>query len=102
MPPTMISWFCEQELSTVGAGQVAQNCAQMPEVAIADSGYFSVDNVAHALSQGVDIHIPTERWKHSNAPAAPRGRPPADMTLKQEMTRKLRTARGRAVYARRR
>ncbi len=30
-----------------------------------------------------------------------RGRPPKDLTLKQEMTRRLRTERARALYARR-
>ena len=81
--------------------EVARNCDEMPETATADSGYFSAENVAYARSQGVDILIPTERWKHGEAPLPVRGRPPRDMTLKQEMTRRLRTERARAVYARR-
>lgn len=81
--------------------QVAQNCGQMPTMGTADSGYFSAENVAYAYSQGVDIHIPTERWKHNDAPPTVRGRAPKGTTLKQDMTRKLRTKRGRAVYARR-
>jgi IS5 family transposase len=81
--------------------EVARNCDEMPQTASADSGYFSGENVAYARSQGVDILIPTERWKHGEAPPPVRGRPPKDLTLKQEMTRRLRTERARALYARR-
>jgi len=81
--------------------EVARSCGEMPETVSADSGYFSTENVAYARSQGVDILIPTERWRHGEEPPPVRGRPPRDMTLKQEMTRRLRTARARAVYARR-
>jgi transposase len=80
---------------------VARNCGEMPATTTADAGYFSAENVAYARSQGVDILMPTERWKHGDAPPAMRGRPPRDMTLKQEMTRRLRTKAARAVYARR-
>ena len=34
-------------------------------------------------------------------PEGPRGRPPADLTRRERMARKLRTLVGRAVYARR-
>jgi transposase len=81
--------------------EIAVNCGALPERATADAGYFSAENVAYATTQGVDVYIPTERWKHGEAPPLIRGRPPRDMTLKQEMTRKLRTRRGRAIYARR-
>jgi transposase len=81
--------------------QTAINCGAMPEVATLDAGYFSAENVAYGYSQGVDVYIPTERWKHNEAPPLVRGRAPKDMTLKQEMTRKLRTKRGREIYARR-
>ena len=76
-------------------------CDEMPQTATADSGYFSAENVAYARSQGIDIRIPTERWKHGEAPPPVRGRPPKDQTLRQEMTRRLRTERARTLYARR-
>jgi transposase len=69
---------------------------------LADAGYFSEDNVAAVASHGADPYIATQRLTHSEAPApAPRGRIPNDATPKQRMARKLRTKRGRAVYARR-
>jgi transposase len=79
----------------------ALHCGEMPTIVTADAGYFSAENVAYATTQGVAVYIPTERWKHGQVPALVRGRAPRDMTLKQEMTRKLRTKRGRAIYARR-
>ncbi len=81
--------------------EVARNCDGMPVTTTADSGYFSAENVAYARSQGTDILIPTERWRHGEAPPPVHGRPPRDMTLKQEMTRRLRTKQARALYARR-
>jgi transposase len=81
--------------------ETASNCGELPERTSADAGYFSIENVAYATTQGVDVYIPTERWKHGEAPPLVRGRPPNDMTLKQEMTRKLRTRRGRTLYAQR-
>jgi transposase len=81
--------------------EVARNCGAVPVTATADSGYFSAENVAYARSQGVDVLIPTERWRHGEAPLPVRGPAPQGMTLKQEMTRRLRTRRARELYARR-
>jgi transposase len=81
--------------------EVAANCGELPSKMTADAGYYSAANVIYATEQGIDIYIPTERWRHGEAPPTVRGRPPADMTLKEEMTRKLRTRRGREVYSRR-
>jgi transposase len=81
--------------------QVARNCGEMPDRATADAGYYSEDNVAHALTQGVDVHIATGRRKHGESPPTVRGRPPRDLALKQWMARKLATKRGAAAYARR-
>ncbi len=68
----------------------------------ADAGYFSEDNVQVTAEHGLDAHIATGRFKHSEPPApAPRGPVPKNATPKQRMARKLRTKKGRAVYARR-
>jgi len=68
----------------------------------ADAGYFSEDNVAITAEHGLDAHIATGRFKHSEPqPPAPRGPVPKNATPKQRMARKLRTKRGRAVYSRR-
>jgi len=47
------------------------------------------------------VLIPTERWRHNEAPPLVRGQPPRDATLREEMRWRLRTKRGRALYARR-
>lgn len=82
--------------------QVIENTEQVPDEFSADAGYFSEDNVVAANERGVDPHIATGRSKH-DAPmqAAPRGRPPKGLTLREYMARKLATQTGRAVYARR-
>lgn len=77
---------------------------RLPEgsVLTADAGYFSEENVKAATEQGLDPHIATGRFKHGEPPArSPRGPMPKGATAKQRMARKLKTKRGRAVYARR-
>lgn len=81
--------------------EVAAQLGELPEVMTADAGYFSSENVAYATTQGIDVHIPTERWKHGEAPPPILGRPPLEMTLKEAMRRKLRTKAGRERYSRR-
>ena len=69
---------------------------------LADAGYFSEQNVMITIEHGLDPHIAPGRFKHSeSAPPPPRGRIPKHATPKQRMARKLRTKRGRALYARR-
>ncbi|MEA2230261.1 MAG: hypothetical protein QOD83_77 [Solirubrobacteraceae bacterium] len=68
----------------------------------ADAGYLSVENIARTAAHGLDAHIATGRQKHSDPPPlSPRGRIPTDATPRQRMARKLKTKKGRAVYARR-
>ena len=69
---------------------------------LADSGYYSEENVASCQAHGLDPLLATGRLKHSETPPpAPRGRIPKNASPKQRMARKLRTQRGRAAYARR-
>jgi transposase len=88
--------------------QLAENLdaigTELPEDATlsADAGYFSEANVAITTDHGLDAHIATGRFKHSEPqPPAPRGPVAKNATPKQRMARKLRTKKGRAVYARR-
>ncbi len=68
----------------------------------ADAGYFSADNVRITEEHGLDAHIATGRFKHTEPPPpAPRGPVAKDATPKQQMARKLQTKKGRAVYSRR-
>jgi hypothetical protein len=69
---------------------------------LGDAGYFSEGNVEASGAHGLDPHIATGRFKHSEPPpAAPRGPIPKHATPKQRMARKLRTKQGRAAYAKR-
>ncbi len=86
----------EENLAAIGA--------ELPEDAAlsADAGYFSEENVTTIAAHGLDPHIATGRQKHSDlTPISPRGRIPKDATPRQRMARKLKTKKGRAVYARR-
>jgi transposase len=77
---------------------------ELPEGATlsADAGYFSEDNVRITAEHGLDPHIATGRFTHSEPPPpAPRGRVAKDATPKQRMARKLKTKKGSAVYSRR-
>lgn len=70
----------------------------------ADTGYFSEDNVSDLESQGYDPYIATGRQKHHQpASSGTDGDDPPgdDATAKERMTHKLRTASGRARYAKR-
>lgn len=81
--------------------RVVENCGSVPEAVTADSGYFSEQNVAKAASMGINAYIATGRLKHGEQPKPVRGRMPRDLSLKQWMARRLRTKKGRQVYARR-
>lgn len=81
---------------------VTANCGAAPRQVVADAGYFSEDNIAAVAQRGIDALIATGRLTHGEKPQpAPRGRIPANATVKERMARKLRTKPGRAGYARR-
>lgn len=72
------------------------------KAALGDAGYYSETNATDLKQRGIDPHLATERLKHhEKVAAAPRGRIPADLSAKQRMARKLRTKKGRAMYAKR-
>lgn len=80
----------------------------LPEQILADAGYCSATNLDYAKTVEADtggqteFFIATGRVKHGErVPDAPRGRIPTDATLRERMARKLKTKKGRAVYARR-
>jgi transposase len=73
-----------------------------PRVVLADAGYWSASNVAALEAKNIEVFIATGRRKHTEPPpVAPRGRPPADLSVKDRMKRKLATVRGHRLYARR-
>ncbi len=81
--------------------QTIENCGRAPDHTSADSGYFSEANVTFVQAHGTEPLLATRRHKHGDTPICVRGRPPAGMTPKQRMARKLATKRGRALYSRR-
>jgi transposase len=67
-----------------------------------DAGYFSEDAVAGTEAAGFDPHIAVGRQKHHQAlPETVEGPHPEGSTTKEAMAHKLRTAAGRACYAKR-
>jgi transposase len=73
-----------------------------PRGVLADAGYWSEANVKALEAKHIDALIATGRRKHGDPPpVAPRGRPPAGLSVKERMARKLATRRGRRLYARR-
>jgi len=89
-------------LTELGESLTAAGIDGTPEMLLADAGYFSADNVQAATDAGIDPLLATGRLKHGEKPpAAPRGPIPKDLTPKARMSRKLRTKKGKADYARR-
>lgn len=75
-----------------------------PKVVLADAGYWSEDAVT-TLSKDVDVLIaPNKSWKLRNElrkKGPPRGRTPANLSVKELMIRKLQTKHGRRLYRKR-
>lgn len=69
---------------------------------LGDAGYYSEANATDLEQRGIDPYLATERLKHHEKVAsAPRGRIPKNLSAKQRMARKLRTKKGREMYAKR-
>jgi IS5 family transposase len=77
----------------------------VPAGVIADSGYFSEANVQSMEQREkptIGAHIAVERDRHGAPPSGPpRGRIPKGLSVADRMRRRLRTKRGRAIYAQR-
>ena len=80
----------------------------LPGQILADAGYCSATNLDYAKTieaagdGRTEFLIATGRVKHGErVPEVPRGRIPADATLRERMARRLKTKKGSAVYARR-
>jgi transposase len=86
--------------------QTLENTGHAPTQMLADAGYSSEDNLDQAAQVsaecGTEFFIAPGRHKHDDpVPVAPRGPIAKNATNKQRMARKLKTKRGRTVYARR-
>lgn len=72
--------------------------SELPRIISADSGYFSETNCKKLAALEVDAYIATGRLKHEETALAPRGRIPKDASIKERMSRKLRTVKGKSTY----
>jgi transposase len=82
--------------------QIVTHLDKKPQQLSADNGYYSEANMGYLAEEQIDAYVATGRLKHTEAPpSAPRGRIPETATVKDRMARKLRTAKGQKIYAKR-
>lgn len=81
--------------------QTVANCGEIPDKMLMDAGYYSDVNACEVEKWKIDGYIATGRRRRNEPPPTVRGRPPANLTIKQRMARKLASKAGAAVYARR-
>ena len=81
---------------------VRAHTRRRPRRVLADAGYWSTATAAALARRQIDAYLATGKLQHNRPPApAPRGRIPQGLGPRARMQRKLRTQRGRALYARR-
>src|SRR5712691_3147574 len=78
--------------------QAIGNVGQPPVQVTADAGYFSEANLTAPQFAAIEFYVPPDRHPHSREASAGRNR---QGPFSEAMRRKLQTAAGRAVYARR-
>lgn len=82
--------------------QIEENLGEIPDRVLADSGYFSKENVEFAADGFMEPFIPRERKKHTDPPEpAPRGRIPDNMSVVERAQRRLKTKAGQEAYSKR-
>jgi transposase len=91
------------QLDQAGIAPAADEAGFRPLIPAAlDTGYFSGPAVEAMEREGFDPHIATERQRHHSATTPAASEPASEpTTVKETMQAKLKTAAGRAVYARR-
>ena len=78
--------------------QVIENVNGKPQVASADTGYWSAANASAENLQGIDLYVATERQQHGESKDAPVDGLPEGSSVLQQMRDKLKTEAGKAVY----
>ena len=80
--------------------QTQQRCGAKPGAALADSGFFSIDNLHQMEERNIDAYVPDSNMARAlNLGARCRGR--ACAPAHRRMRAKLRSPAGQAAYARR-
>ncbi len=82
--------------------QVIARTRRRPRRVLADAGYCSEATLAYLGQRGIEGYVATERGRHGEPRLpAPRGRPPAGLSWRERMARRLRTQRGQHYYRQR-
>jgi transposase len=80
--------------------QVEQRCGAPPDATLADSGFFSIDNLNQMEQRNIDAYVPDSNMARAlnlGGPCRTRAKAPAH----RRMRAKLRSPAGQAAYARR-
>jgi len=78
--------------------QVIDNVNGKPQVASADTGYWSAANVTEESLQGIDLYVATDRQQHGESKDVSVDGLPEGSSVLQQMRDKLKTEGGKAVY----
>jgi transposase len=92
----------DNELLVPMVEQVEQQCGERPGQVSADSGFFSQDNVRAMEQRGIDAYVPDSHMAHElNSGRRVRSHSATRDPAQRRMRQKLRSAVGRAIYAKR-
>ncbi len=81
---------------------VEQQCGRAPTAVLADSGFFSVENVSELERQGIEGYVPDSNLAcELNTGRGCRRRDRPRQAVQRRLRQKLRSPAGRAMYARR-
>lgn len=81
---------------------VERECGERPEQALADSGFFSQENLEQMERRKIDAYVPDSHLgRELNRGVRVRGHAAAHHPAQQRMRHKLRSPAGRALYRRR-
>lgn len=80
--------------------EVEQRCGARPEAALADSGFFSIDNLKQMEQRNIDAYVPDSNMAQA-LNLGMRCRTRAKAAAHRRMRAKLRSPDGQAAYARR-
>ena len=79
---------------------IERQSGDTPSQLLADAGYCSGENLTAIAETTIDAYISTRKQKHGERPGpCPRGPLPKSATIVDQMSRKLHTKTGAAVYA---
>lgn len=81
--------------------QVRDNTDRLPEVVLADTGYWNPQELADVRELGVEPLVAVQREKHGATTSVTAGPPPDGLVAREQMRWRLKTPEGRARYARR-